>query len=82
MQDVGDALHAPLAAGHEAVQVRATDQARAGTERDCGDEAIVSDGSNIRPTSSATVPSNRFSDANSRASVVSRSNHQAADLSC
>ena len=39
---------------------------------------IVRAGSNTWPTSSATVPSKRFSDANSSISVVSRSNHHRA----
>ena len=38
---------------------------------------MVEDGSNICATSSATVPSNRLSEANSSGSVVSRSNHHA-----
>src|SRR3954468_3077043 len=47
------------------------------TERSQARSDIVTDGSNIRPTRSATVPSEWVSDANSRGSVVSRSNHQA-----
>ena len=45
------------------------------TVRSHATSAIVAAGSKIRPTRSATVPSERVSEANSSGSVVSRSNH-------
>ena len=40
-EDVGGPLHAALAPCHEAVEVRAADQARARTEGDRGDEVAA-----------------------------------------